>query len=597
VVDAVSGEMGIAPGARFAIIGWRLAAAALSAGATPVATLGEVSVAINGLPAAIFSVSPDRIEARVPAGLAEGTATVRVTRAGVTSEPQPVEIRAIADSDGDTLPTAWENMFGLDAASGAGVNGAAGDPDGDGVLNAAEYVAGTHPRGTVVRYFAEGATSAFFNSSFALVNTSNTAAAHVLMRFLKGDGSTASQYLEVGPSTRATVDAKTVPGLAAAEFSTIIEADAAVVADRTMTWDATGYGAHAETAVTAPAPIWYLAEGATHSGFDLFYLLQNAAPTERLVRVRYLRPSGTPLEKTYTLPANSRTNIWIDVEEFPGLGPALADTDVSAVIESLDGVPIIVERAMYRSNQGRVFNAGHESAGITAPALRWFLAEGATGTWFDLFVLLANPNASDAQVTVTYLLPDGTKYTKVMSVPANSRQNIWVDVETPDGTTGFPLANTAVSTTVEVTNGVPIIVERAMWWPGDGNSWHEAHNSAGATVTGTAWALAEGEVGGAAGRETYVLIANTSSTAGQARVTLMFEDGTNVAKPFDLAATSRTNVAMAADFPESAGKRFGVLVESIGTTPAEIVVERAMYWNAGGGVWAAGTNALATRLR
>jgi hypothetical protein len=43
--------------------------------------------------------------------------------------------------------------------------------------------------------------------------------------------------------------------------------------------------------------------------------------------------------------------------------------------------------------------------------------------------------------------------------------------------------------------------------------------------------------------------------------------------------------------------RFGVLAESIDTAPlAQLVVERAMYWNAGGVTWAAGTNLLATPL-
>jgi Tol biopolymer transport system component len=41
---------------------------------------------------------------------------------------------------------------------------------------------------------------------------------------------------------------------------------------------------------------------------------------------------------------------------------------------------------------------------------------------------------------------------------------------------------------------------------------------------------------------------------------------------------------------------FGALIESIGSTPAQIVVERAMYSNASGVHWAAGTNATATRL-
>jgi len=50
-------------------------------------------------------------------------------------------------------------------------------------------------------------------------------------------------------------------------------------------------------------------------------------------------------------------------------------------------------------------------------------------------------------------------------------------------------------------------------------------------------------------------------------------------------------------FPSSAGRRFGVLVESLGTTPAQLVVERAMYSDAAGVKWAAGTNALATKLQ
>jgi hypothetical protein len=446
------------------------------------------------------------------------------------------------------------------------------------------------------RYFAEGATSSLFDTQFALLNP-GALGTTATFTFTQTGAAPIVKQVEVPARTRATLNAKTVVGLATAEFATQVDSDQRLVVDRTMTWDASGYGAHTETAVPAPAPVWYLAEGATHSGFDLFYLLQNPSPTTRSVRVRYLRPAETPLDKTYELPPNSRNNIWVDVEEFPGLGRALADTDVSAVIESLDSVPIIVERAMYRSNQGRTFNAGHESAGITTPALRWFLAEGATGSYFDLFVLLANPNAADAQATVTYLLPDGTQYTKAMTVPANSRQNIWVDVETPDGATGFPLADTAVSTTVEVTNGVPIIVERSMWWPGDSSTWHEAHNSPGATETGTRWALAAGEVGGPSGQETYILLANTSAYAGEARTTLMFEDGTSATRTFAVAASSRLNIAIAHEFPEAAGRRFGSVIESVGDRPAQIVVERAMYANAGGVTWAAGTNALATKLQ
>ena len=73
----------------------------------------------------------------------------------------------------------------------------------------------------------------------------------------------------------------------------------------------------------------------------------------------------------------------------------------------------------------------------------------------------------------------------------------------------------------------------------DADFWTEAHNSPGATATGTRWALAEGEVGGPQSAETYILIANTSATAGSARVTLYFEDGTSASRTFALLPRSR----------------------------------------------------------
>jgi hypothetical protein len=164
------------------------------------------------------------------------------------------------------------------------------------------------------------------------------------------------------------------------------------------------------------------------------------------------------------------------------------------------------------------------------------------------------------------------------------------------GVPGYPLADVALSTTVTSTNGIPIIVERSMWWPGSFATWHEAHNSAGSTAAGTRWALAEGEVGGARRAETYILIANTSPFDGNATVTLLFEDGSSLVQSVPLQANSRTNVA-ASDFGAAVqNRRFSVIVESTGATPAQIVVERAMYSDAEGVGWAAGTNAVGTRL-
>ncbi len=114
---------------------------------------------------------------------------------------------------------------------------------------------------------------------------------------------------------------------------------------------------------------------------------------------------------------------------------------------------------MYFSRPGQAFAAGHESAGVTAPATRWFLAEGATGSFFNTFILIANPSAQTATVEMQYLLDGGGVITVPHNVAARSRLTINVALEDP------ALASANMSTIVTSTNSVPIVVERAMWWP------------------------------------------------------------------------------------------------------------------------------------
>jgi len=479
------------------------------------------------------------------------------------------------DGDSDGLSNAWENQFGFDPTVGGEE---LADPDGDGLSNFEESVAGTHPKGMFKRYLAEGAQNAFFSTRFALANPTTTNAV-AMLRLLGSNGQVTSFVKAVPARSRATVS---VGGELAEkpdnDFSTVIESDQPIVIDRTMTWQ-NGLGSHAETSLPAPATNWFLAEGATHGAFDLFYLLQNPHATTVDVTITYLRPTPRPpVVKTYTLRPNSRRTIWVDTED-----PNLAATDVSAAITAVQ--PIIVERAMYLTAQGQAFAAGHAGAGISAPAPRWFLAEGATGQFFDMYVLVANPSQTDTDITVTYLLPRGVTFSKTHPVAKQSRLTISVDVDDPR------LLDTPVSVIVESVNGTGIIVERAMWWPGQGQ-WYEGHLSAGTTATGTRWALAEGEVNPAT--ETYILIANTSASAGSATVTLLFEDGTSAQQSIPLAANSRENVPVSAMFPEAANRMFSALIESDG---AQIVVERAMYTSTAAQTWAAGTAALGTRLQ
>ena len=59
-------------------------------------------------------------------------------------------------------------------------------------------------------------------------------------------------------------------------------------------------------------------------------------------------------------------------------------------------LPGIAERAMY-FGLNPLWIGGHESVGVTLPSRNWFLAEGATGTFFETFVLFANPVGDSGQ--------------------------------------------------------------------------------------------------------------------------------------------------------------------------------------------------------
>ena len=112
---------------------------------------------------------------------------------------------------------------------------------------------------------------------------------------------------------------------------------------------------------------------------------------------------------------------------------------------------------------------------------------------------------------------------------------------------------------------------------------------------GTRWGLAEGRVGGADAAQTYILLANPGSQAAAVTVTFLRTSGAPVVKTFTVGPESRFNVAVTgpgSQVPELVDEEFGAVIDS--TQP--IVVERALYTNAGGVTWAAGTNVTATLL-
>jgi hypothetical protein len=279
----------------------------------------------------------------------------------------------------------------------------------------------------------------------------------------------------------------------------------------------------------------------------------------------------------------TRLTIWVDME-----GPEFVADEFSAVFHAT--LPIMVERSMYADTPNQQWAGGTSSAAVSSLSPQWFFAEGATGTFFNTFFLIENPNATPITVRATYLLYTGESFQKDYPLTPDARFTLNPAAD------DARMVSTAFSTKFETLGNEGFIVERAMWWPAS-LPWIEGHNSAGVTSTGTMWAVAGGELGGTDNAETYVLVANTSPFVASIRVRAYADDDTTAERTFSVTQSTRFNLNMHDYFPELNGKKFGVTIESLGTTPAQITAEVSVYLSADGVAWSAGSNAQATRLK
>ncbi|MGE3841103.1 MAG: DUF5719 family protein [Vicinamibacterales bacterium] len=487
------------------------------------------------------------------------------TLGGLVSEPsdqvsvQTPGVPAL-DSNGDGLPDAVATRLAATADD---------DADGDGVRTLAEWHMGTNPTVPNTWHLAEGATG-FFRERVALANPFEEPA-DVSLAFLRPAGAPVWRNYSVLPFGHLTVDVNAIAELSTTPVSAVITTRrGGLAAERTMTWRGPGgTGAHTARAVASPSTAWYFAEGSV-GFFDTFFLIANDHPARASVTVTFLRDGQAAMTRSYRVEAHSRFTLYAN--EVAGLG----NEGFATVITS--SLPVTAERAMYFG----AWQGGHDTAGTTSPATRWYLAEGRTGTFMDTYVLLANPNDDNAVVGASFMLPDGRVVRRTVTMRPRSRATLFLN-EIPE------LADTDVAVTLVATR--PIVVERSMYWPR--GAWTESHNSVGTSALGTRWLLAEGEVGGPEGFATYVLVLNPDDSDAEVTFRFLREGGL---PPIDVtrhvAARSRATLS-AAEIDLASGERFGVLVQS----SRPVAVERSMYWNVDGGFWTAGTNEIGIRLR
>jgi|SRR5665647_539671 len=135
------------------------------------------------------------------------------------------------------------------------------------------------------------------------------------------------------------------------------------------------------------------------------------------------------------------------------LGP---NVDASCVVKS--DQPILAERPMYFDFKG-IWTGGHNVIGCAGPMRAFNFAEGTTRAGFSTWVAVMNASSGNANVTIEYMLSNGTN--KKVKVQVAPKQRYTREVLGDVG------ADQDVS--IQVSADRDIVVERPMYF--DYHGW------------------------------------------------------------------------------------------------------------------------------
>jgi hypothetical protein len=435
-----------------------------------------------------------------------------------------------------------------------------------------DAVTGTSP----TWFLAEGSSAWGFNTRISIENCNN-ARLHARITYMTADGEVEGGTISLPPESQTNVNPASVLGQA--DFSTKVECleGLNIAVDRTMKWDSffepyppyfstiepqptvepTGpetwwEEGHSSIGVPAPSTTWYFPEGCSAFGFVTWLLIQNPNAAKARCTVTYMTEDAGPVVVVKEVAGKSRASF----NMFDDIGAR------NASIEVTSNLPVVPERSMYRDEK----RAGSDSIGATAPSLDYYLAEGSTAWGFTTYLLIQNPNQTNATVDVSCQTAEGAEVLDPVTIPARSRKTVLVNDTLPDKDMSF-----------RVHSSMPIVAERAMYW--ETGSGTACHDSIGVAAPHKRYYLPDGNLWDG---ETWTLVENPNDMPVRIEIAYFGDGGTNDVWFTDtIAAHSRKSYNMADRYSEygSGSTRVTSLNSGRG-----IIVERSMYyWGRTGG--------------
>ncbi|MDD3719628.1 MAG: DUF5719 family protein [Actinomycetota bacterium] len=188
-------------------------------------------------------------------------------------------------------------------------------------------------------YLAEGCTGEGFET-WVLVQNPNGSTASVDLTLMTESGPLRPPQLQgVSVPSGSRVSFNLGDYVTTYDVSAMVTSQGGdVICERAM-YGGDGAWGTCSIGATAPAPVWYLAEGCTEGGMETWVLVQNPGDAPVLVDLTYMTPTGAvPGPQDFAVPARTRVS-------FP-VAEHVIDYQVSTMVTSQGG-DVICERAMY----------------------------------------------------------------------------------------------------------------------------------------------------------------------------------------------------------------------------------------------------------
>jgi hypothetical protein len=291
---------------------------------------------------------------------------------------------------------------------------------------------------------------------------------------------------------------------------------------------------------------WYFAEGNAREYAERLAVF-NPTTGPATVRFILLRQPGPAVIRETTIPAGGRADLVVN-DVFTDIA------EVPAIVES--NAAVIAERYMDFGSEISM------STGIRQPARVWYFAEGSTDGTNKTYLLLFNPQADEAQATITYIRDDGIAAEQTVRIPGLQRRVVVVGDKLSNATFGIRVVSTR-----------PVVAERTMIF-GQGSSLEAGgvHTAPGITTLSRRWYFAEGTT--EAPFTMSILVLNPNAQPVDAAVTFMTPDGTSLTRRYAIPAATRLSIPVNDVVPQ-----LGVATTVVTDRP--VAVERAISWNNG----------------